>query len=191
MKRPTIPTTLIAVTTSLVLLVSSLPNASASADWPRRDNPSIAVYGDRLIDLRVSWEGADACTSDGRRTVCFDTVAEMDGYLATTSPIALDVEVSIGGLLALSVCSSSLRLSTGAGYSGNLLNLSTRFVTLNLSTYGFDNLTSSYRVGACDAVFFENAGGAGATYPGSTSAWTQSPSMVAGWDNRVSSVYIG
>ena len=68
--------------------------------------------------------------------------------------------------------------------------LSTRSLWLNLSAYGFDNLTSSYRVGACSVYMAENSSGGGSWYPGNTSAGAQASAMLSGWNNRVSSVYI-
>jgi hypothetical protein len=178
----------------IVLAAAALPATAAFAGAPAdstRGNPSIAVYGDRLIDLRVSWEDAMACTSDGSSTYCFATEAEMDAFLdARGAPVGLDASIRIGVFVALSSCSASLRLSSGTSYSGSLLHLSTRFVFHNLSAFGFDNITSSYRVGACASVFYDGAGGGGAVYPGATWAWAQSPTMSAGWADRVTSVYI-
>ena len=68
--------------------------------------------------------------------------------------------------------------------------LTTRGTIHNLADYGFDNATSSYRVGGCPAVFFSLANFGGAAYPGFTGAFAQYASMIAGWNNVVSSVYI-
>jgi hypothetical protein len=61
---------------------------------------------------------------------------------------------------------------------------------INLSTYGFDNITSSYQVGACGSTFYDGASGVAPTYPGPTGANAASATMLTSWDNRVSSVYI-
>lgn len=90
----------------------------------------------------------------------------------------------------LAVCASFLRLYDGTSYAGTTISLSTRLTYLNLSAYSFDNLTSSYKVGACDVDLFANASGAGSVYPGATTANSQSPSMSSGWNNVISSVYI-
>lgn len=87
-------------------------------------------------------------------------------------------------------CSSSLRLYDGTGYGGAVLNLSSRSTWLNLSTWGFDNRTSSYRIGACSSNLADYTGGGGSWYPGSASAGAQSSSMQTGWNNRISSVFI-
>lgn len=109
----------------------------------------------------------------------------MDAYLASTTGADSSAESS-----ALAACSTTLRLYDGTGYATPVLSLSSRGVWTNLSSYGFDNRTSSYRVGACAAFFAENASGGGSWYPGSTAAGAQSSSMVSGWDNRVSSIYL-
>jgi hypothetical protein len=90
----------------------------------------------------------------------------------------------------LAACSSSLRLYRSTSYGGAVLQLTTRNTYINLSGYGFDNDTSSYKVGACSAGFYDGSGGGAPTYPGSTGANASATSMVSGWDNRVSSVYI-
>jgi hypothetical protein len=145
---------------------------------------SQARFEGRWIDLSKSWEGATACTVDNAGSVCFRTEAQLDAYLAASA--------ASGATLALtSTCSSSLRLYDGTSYSGSVLNLSVQYTITNLSTYGFDNRTSSYKVGACASVFYSGASGGGSIYPGNTAALAQSATMVAGWDNAVSSVYIG
>lgn len=71
-----------------------------------------------------------------------------------------------------------------------MLSLSTRYTAINLAPYGFDNVTSSYKVGACRSGFYDGSSGGGSIYPGSTGAGAQAASMASGWDNRVSSVVI-
>ena len=48
---------------------------------------------------------------------------------------------SDSGAAQLASCSTSLRLYSGTSYTGQVLYLSTRSLWLNLSAYGFDNLT--------------------------------------------------
>jgi hypothetical protein len=81
-------------------------------------------------------------------------------------------------------------LYRSTSYGGAVLQLTTRYTYINLSGYGFDNDTSSYRVGACAAYFYDGTNGGGSVYPGSTGAGVSASSMVSGWDNRISSVYI-
>lgn len=96
-----------------------------------------------------------------------------------------------GVLLASSDCSGYLRLYDGTGYTGAVLYLRGRFQWHNLADYGFDQRTSSYRIGPCSAYFADYADGGGSWYPTSlTEAYDSASSMTSGWDNDVSSVYI-
>ena len=88
-------------------------------------------------------------------------------------------------------CASSVRLYDGTSYTGTSVAYATRGVWLNLSSVGFDNRTSSFRIGACSSYFADDPGGGGSWYPtSSTQAGAQSASMVSGWNNRVSSIYL-
>lgn len=142
----------------------------------------LATFEGRTINLAQSWGAATACTSDGVTTQCFRSVEEMDTSVASA--------VTTGSVVALATCTTALRLYSGTSYSGTVLQLSSRLSTINLSTYGFDNITSSYQVGACGSTFYDGASGVAPTYPGPTGANAASASMLTGWDNRVSSVYI-
>ena len=76
-----------------------------------------------------------------------------------------------------------------ASYSGGVLQLTTRYTLINLASHGFNNDTSSYRVGPCAATFYDTTTGSG-VYPGSTAANVSKATMSSGWDNRIGSVYI-
>jgi hypothetical protein len=154
----------------------------------RASGPSIASFEGGFIDLRDGWGSAAACATDGSSTTCFRTERELDRFLNvsdvhTLSPLA-------GTFSILSTCSTVLKLYSGTSFSGSVLALGTRFVVHNLSTWGFDNVTSSYQVGACSSTFYDGASAGPPVYPGSTTAGASAASMSAGWDNRVSSVYI-
>src|SRR5262245_38026115 len=73
-------TVLYAVGLASVVGTAGTAGADGSSKEP---NPSLAVFGDRIIDLRVSWEDATACASDGSSTFCFLTAAERDDFVAT------------------------------------------------------------------------------------------------------------
>lgn len=90
----------------------------------------------------------------------------------------------------LAACGSSLRLYDGTSYTGASLFLNSRAVVHNLANFGFDNRTSSYQIGACDSDFFSGSNGSGSVYPGNTNAGASATSMLSGWNNVVSSVYI-
>ena len=177
------PTIIVGLITSL--LVTSMPAAGAAA--PILD-PSIASFEGSYIDLRDGWGDATACASDGLTTQCFRTELELDRFLGSGS--VEDVAQALIGFVIQSVCSASLKLYSNTSYGGSVLALTTRFTFLNLSTWAFSNVTSSYKVGACSATFYDGASGGAPVYPGPTFAWASATSMLAGWDNRISSVYI-
>lgn len=154
------------------------PAAASNATTP-------AWFEDHWIDIASDWEGATACDVGAAEIVCYRDEATMDR--------AIDAQRSVVGrssMLAAFVCGSSLRLYDGTSYTGVVLLLSTRLLVLNLSVYGFDNRTSSYKVGGCDSDFYSGANLGGSLYPGNTSAGAQASSMLAGWSNAVSSVYL-
>ena len=86
----------------------------------------------------------------------------------------------------LAVCSTSLRLYDGTSFGGQVVSFTTTGSLVTLSSYGFDNKTSSYKVGACAATLYN--GIQTSPYPGNTGAGAQATSMLAGWDNTISSV---
>ena|SRR5258706_10809239 len=179
MRRIFIGTALITLT-----LCSMTPRVDAI---PLKGGPSIATFEGTLIDLRDGWGEARACTSDGATTACFRTERELDDYLGVVDEIAQSIP---GGLSIQAICSSALRLYSGTSFGGSVLSLSTRGILFNLSNWGFDNVTSSYKVGACNSTFYDGANAGAPIYPGSTTAGTWASTMVAGWDNRVSSVIV-
>lgn len=154
--------------------------AARGAPSTSPDRKVIAWFDGRWIDLTKGWGDAAACWSDGTTTSCFRSEAEMDRVIATERAAPL----------LLTSCSSSLRLYRLTGFAGGVLSLTTQNTFINLSAYGFDNDISSYRVGACGSVFYDGANGGSPTYPGATGAGASATSMAAGWDNRISSVYI-
>lgn len=155
--------------------------------------PYIADYEGVQIDLRDGWDGARACNTDGITTECWDSEAEMllalsaQGLTSTPPP-----EVpGASPYRRQFTCSSYLRLYTGTNFGGSVLAIATQYTVLNLSSYGFNNVTSSYKVGACPAAMWDlNSGGAPA-YGGNTGAGVWATVMLSGWDNRISSVYLG
>lgn len=154
-------------------------------------NPDAALYEGSTLDLSESWGGAGACVELATTTECFDTEAELLVAHPELQSLVMPAKAGAGlGVVALLAdCSSSLRLYDGGSYTGSVLYLTTRGLVLNLSSYGFDNVTSSFKVGACATSFFSLANAGGGTF--SRAAYTQSASMPAGFNNVLSSVYIG
>lgn len=180
-----------AVVVALAMVLSAGPAAGSSRD---EAESQVATFEGTPLVLAEGWGEAQACLIWNQVGVaeCFRTEEEMDRRIAEldASAAMLD-ELSWEGLSAASVCSTYLRLYSGTNYTGSVLYLRNRFQWLNLSAYGFSNLTSSYKVGACSSYFAENANGGGAWYPTNlTVAYAQAASMISGWNNRVSSVHI-
>ncbi|MBA3380869.1 MAG: hypothetical protein H0T97_03235 [Actinobacteria bacterium] len=163
----------------MVVAASSALAGSSSATEPR---PGLALFEGKVIDLSRGWGEARACVvfDADRVAECFRDTATLH---ARETEVAADVSI-------LASCSTPLRLFANTGYGGSELDIYTRGVWQNLSTWGFDNQLSSYKVGACGVHLAENANGGGSWYPGNTSAGAQASSMLSGWDNRVSSVYL-
>ena len=159
-----------------------LPVGDAVASSPARGSGVMAAFEGAWINLANGWGEATACTSDGLTTQCYRTEQEMD---ATTSVRSFSMPI-----VPLASCASSQRLYRSTSYGGAVLQLTTRSVYNNLSSYSFDNDTSSYKVGACDSYFYDGASGGTPLYTGTTAANSSATSMLTGWDNRVSSVYI-
>ena len=156
----------------------------AAAGQPEPDGMMTPAWlEDHWIDMASGWEDAVACDVEPTGNTCYRTMA---AFNAAVAPVPAKGVVA----LAASYCGSSVRLFDGTSYTGTMLALNLRSTNINLSTYGFDNVTSSYKVGSCDSEFFNGVNGGGAMYPGNTSAGAQASSMVTGWSNQVSSVYI-
>ena len=167
------------VSVALLVFTAAVPARAAAA---AQSTSSLAWFEDRWIDLTVDWEGATACDVRPTGTVCFRTEKEMN-----TAPRRAAAGTQVG---TMAICASSLRLYDGISYTGTVLQLTTRNVAHKLSTYGFDNVTTSYKVGGCDTEFYSAPNLGGSAYPGNTSAGAQSATMAVGWNNLVSSVYI-
>lgn len=167
---------------SLVLPISGLANNKA-APMP----PGQALFEGHTIDLSKGWGDAHAClVARGAGVVeCFRDQAEL---LARESQ--LQQQSTSDPAVAASSCSTPLRLYADTSYGGRELDFYDRGYWQNLSDWSFDNQTSSYRVGACGVYLADGANGGGSWYPGNTSAGASAASMVSGWNDRISSLYI-
>ncbi len=167
--------------TSIVSAVASLaafaPTIVHATPMDRQPGV-VASFEGRSIDLAAGWGEARACYSDGTSTRCYRTQLEMNA-----------VEQADGTVHPLAVCASALTLYSSTGSGGTSLSLSARGTLIALSPYGFDNVTSSYQIGACTSRFYDTSSG-GTLYPGSTTAGASASSMASGWNDRVSSVLI-
>lgn len=149
----------------------------------------LARFEGQTIDLSQGWGQAHACTTTIIGTACYRTEAEMNQASAVApSTRATRSTRSSSPTTATGSCSSSLRLYDGTSFTGSVLALTTTGSLIQLSSYGFDNVTSSYKVGACNANLY--SGLQSGLYPGATGANSQSSVMLSGWDNTISSVVI-
>ncbi len=140
----------------------------------------IADFEGRRINLAEGWGDAEACRSDEEGTRCYRSVTQM---------FNAEHLFANAGAIAASTCSGDVNLYRDTSYGGTVLSLNTRSVVINLATYGFDNVTSSYKIGPCDSRFYDTTTGSG-LYPGTTTANTVAASMASGWDNRIGSIAI-
>ncbi len=193
---------------SALLVVAALiavSAVSASAASSKRGPAAVAMFEGRAIDLASGWQGAQSCLvwPEVLTTVeCFSSeaglktrVVQLGGTLpgqSARSASSMPFTSSGGGATTASAsCSSFVRLYDGVFYTGASLWLSSRSTWLNLSSLGFDQRTSSFKIGACSAYFADYSNGGGAWYPTwATQAWHVAPWMASGWDNDVSSVFI-
>lgn len=177
----------------MVLLIAAMTaGTQASAATPVTDDlaDGQAWFDGELLDLSASWGEARACLvwREVDMVECFRSVRELDAAAASAAP---DHDVEGGNVSIQAVqCSSWLYLYEHSNGGGRTLQFRDRGYWQNLSPWGFSNVTSSFRTGACRVALAENTGGSGAHYPGTTSANHYEPRMVSGWDNRVSSIYI-
>jgi hypothetical protein len=181
---------------SLMLVLApsiAIPVTAVEAAGPS----SMATFNGQTIDLSQGWSGAQACVELGTRTECFVSEAALlkaHPELRLAGNTAARTTTATASLSPQSVtattCSTNLALYRGTSFTGSVLFLTSRFVVLNLNLYGFDNDTSSYKIGACSASFYSSLNAGGSIYPGSTAAGASSTAMSSGWDNVVSSVYI-
>ncbi|MGI9644114.1 MAG: hypothetical protein ACR2O6_02245 [Ilumatobacteraceae bacterium] len=147
-----------------------------------------ARFNGREIDLQKGWGNAKAChVAEDLSVTCYGSERAMDNALGVAHRAGGDYPSSANGYAS---CGSSLRLYSYNYYGSPVLYLTTRWSWTNLSWFGFNNRTSSYRVGGCSALFRSGSYGGGSTYPGPTWAWARRSTMGWSWDNVLSSTYI-
>lgn len=188
---------IIAVTTIIALVIGPTATHAAESGITRSDGVdtrSIASFEGTTLDLSKSWGDAGACWVDPEgMATCYRTEKEMDAAIVAAGGdlgrAATEADRGIAHSARMASCSSSLRLYRNNSYSGGTLYLTQRYSWINLSWYGFDNDTSSYRVGACSSTFRSGSYGGGTTYWGGTNAYNSRSSM-PGWNDVLSSVRI-
>jgi hypothetical protein len=168
------------LTIALVLTATTLGLATtthANQAQPEPSSNTVATFEGATFNMADGWGAATACHVTDSATTCYRSEAAMDRALNENAPSSRAAN-----------CSSSLRLYDGTNKTGAVISLSTRQSVISLSAYGFDNRTSSYRVGACSASLYNGLGTS--KYSGNTSAGASANSMASGWNNVISSVAI-
>lgn len=179
-------TPLAAVISVIALVVCALP--AIAREEP--DAGVLASFEGGLINLETGWGDAMACVVWGseRGVECFRSETDLVAHIES-----IELDLVLEGLAPLaSQCSTSLKLYDGTSYAGAALYLYQRTTWINLSNHGWSNRTSSFKVGACSSIFADGSNGSGDRYPLSlTEANDVAIAMLSGWNNKVSSVYIG
>lgn len=189
---------LVAVTAALTAPASATPTQGAETAGVE----TVALFGGRLINIAEDWGDATACMvwpDTLELPECFRTEADMDARIAeleADADVRLDL-VSVStqpiGQMATSGtnCSGYLKLYDGTSYTGASLYIRGRYQWFDLAPFNFNNKTSSFKIGPCSAYFADLASGGGAWYPTSqTQAYDVAATMVSGWNNDVTSLYI-
>ena len=171
--------TLLAVASVVSISVGTASGAHAAPGI----GASLAHFEGSVINLSAGWSAARACDVRPTGTWCYRTEAEMDAATRALS-IAMSRLLAVDSPSAPSVATacSAVKLYDGTSFTGPVVQVNAG--TTNLASLGFANRTSSYRVGSCSASLRSG----GAMYPGLTAAGSSSTSMIAGWDNALTTV---
>ncbi|MDX6437916.1 MAG: hypothetical protein QOF45_499 [Gaiellaceae bacterium] len=167
-----------------VTLALVLAPASARAD--EGSAGPIATFEGTQINLSQGWGDAQACLVANGAVECFRDRSKLLAreHVLSTQPRTARIST------ASTSCSSPLRLYEEPSYAGRELDFYDRGYWQNLSTWGFSNQLSSYKVGACGVYLADDADGGGSWYPGNTNAGHVQPSMLSGWNDRIGSIFI-
>jgi hypothetical protein len=175
-------------TVALAVLMLAAALITAQARAASFGGPSsLASFEGGQIDLAHGWGAAQACVvyGGGATVECFRDRA---GLLARENQ--LQTQTAMAPATATATCSSPLRLYADSNYGGRELDFYDRGYWQNLGTWSFDNQLSSYKVGACSVYLADGTNGGGTWYPGNTNAGHLEPSMLSGWNDRISSIDI-
>jgi hypothetical protein len=143
---------------------------------------SIAYFQGGTIDLAQGWGSAQICDVTLSGTYCFTGQSAYQNWV-NTAGLMSDV-------VPLANCSSGLDLYENIDYGGSELIVSSEVNWINLSTYGFSDVVSSFKVGACSISMTDSSNGSGNVYPGPTSPGSDVSWIGTAWNDRVQSVYI-
>ena len=146
---------------------------------------SLASYNGGPIDLSQGWGSAQICSVTSAGTYCFASQYDYQTWAATNPSTG-----AANGSSPMTSCSSGLDLYENINYGGRELILSSQSNWINLSIYGFSDIVSSFKVGACSIRMTDAANGAGSAYPGPTTPSSLVPWIGTAWNDRIQSVYV-
>lgn len=147
-----------------------------------------ASFEGETIDLAIDgWGEAHVCSVFGGETECFRTIEEAEAWEAELGLGVASVQRSAAVLAA---CSAPLQMWKDGGYGGDRVRFWDRGYWQNMTAWSFNDQMSSFVTGACGVHLAEHTNGGGYFYPGNTNANVATPVLVAGWNDRVSSIYI-
>ena len=178
------------------LVASTTAAASAgNAQTSTGTGNNTAVFNGEAIDISEDWGDATACLvwpDQLDAPECFSTEAELTDRVANIEAREATQNSAESTAAARGAnCSGYLKLYDGTSYNGSALWLRGRVQWFNLASFNFDQKTSSFKVGPCSAYFADLTFGGGSWYPTSdTQAYDVASTMLSGWNNDVSSVYI-
>ncbi len=141
----------------LALVSIGVPATTAAASDTQRPS-AFASFEGHSIRLADGWGEAQACTTDGLTTNCYRGEAAMDAAEGSTS-LRPARSVTLQPLVECSL--PTLKIYRLGSYGGAVLQFTTRGQLFNLASYGFDNDTSSYKIGPCAAAFYDTTSGGG------------------------------
>lgn len=148
-----------------------------------------ALYRGRVINLARSWEGARACAVLTPREIrCYDSEAEQWSDLARRGWRTPTAELELV-TYCLNRDDLPLTLYENTSYGGTSLSLYEANTWHDLSSLGFDNMTSSWRNNTyCDATAATGTGGTGSTL--TLAGRSQDSDVGSTWNDVISSVQI-
>lgn len=132
---------------SAVTAALALPMLAA-AETPPIDLPDHATFGALDIPAAAAHGLGLACNEVASEITCYLTQDEADAALAG------DVVIAAG-------CTPGMQLYNGTSFTGASLTITTQSTWFNLSGFGFDNITSSWKAGCVAGRLASGAGGGG------------------------------
>lgn len=144
----TFRSTCLALVAAILAALMTLPmTALADSTGPT------ATYGKATIAMTAAIAMELSCNVDDAGITCFDTEVEA---LAAAAAIA-----AARGAAVAAACTPDMQLYDGTNFTGASINISMQGSWVNLSTLGFDNLTSSWKSGCVAGRLASGTGGAG------------------------------